>query len=263
MAERLPGILIKRGKIKKAFIERLAKFFAETTIYGEENLKEVRTLLDHNIPVELFPNHLSHADSAILNTEIKTRDPDLEARLIYLMGTVVLKNLVTRNLVPYNGIAVPSQRRKPNSDLEWEQRRTVTQYAFSLTQEALENGKVPVVFAEGSRSREKGMTPVKEGISRYLYLAPDIHVVPIGIWGTENVLPVERVRPRHAQAFLHFGRPIPVSELEARARQYAMEDEINGAMVSELMYEVAQLLPQEYRGEYVTRPEDKGHLPFQ
>lgn len=250
MAERLTGILIKRGKRKKAFIEWLARVFAETTVYGAENLEEVRTLLNQNIPVELFPNHLSHSDSAVLNTEIRKREPDLEERLVYIVGTVVLKNLLTRTLVPYDGIAIPSQRRKPNSDLEWEQRRIVTEYAFDETKKALENGRVPVIYAEGSRSREQGMVPVKEGNARYLYLASNIHVVPIGIWGTENVLPIESVRPRHAQAFIHFGRPIPVSELEAMARQYAMEDEINGAMVNELMYKVAQLLPEEYRGYY-------------
>lgn len=238
-----------------AVIEALTRICANTTVYGSENLEEVRGLLTHNVPVEIFTNHLSHADSAVLNTEIRKRAKDVEEKLQFIVGTVVLKNLLTRFLVPYNGIVIPSQRRKPNSDLEWEQRRRITETAFDESRRVLENGGVLVVFAEGSRSREKGMTPVKEGISRYLYLAPDIHVVPVGIWGTENVLPVESVRPRRAQAYLHIGKPIPVSQLEARVRQYALEDEINSAMVTELMGEVAKLLPQEYRGYYAKAEE--------
>src|SRR3972149_5287517 len=243
MAERIQGARIELSPRKKAFIDGVTRLFAwRLQIEGSEVFGEVRELLNQDAPVEIFPNHLSHADGAMLNTVLKKEASDIEEKLVFIVGTVILKNHLTRFLLPYRGIAIPSQRRKPATPQEWEERKLQVDSAFEAAGDALRGGEVVVNFAEGSRSRERKMVQADEKIVQYFYLVPNIHIVPVGIWGTEKLLPPDTriIIPRPwAKVSMKFGKPISVDELEDRVGESPTKHENDQRLVDEVMREVA------------------------
>lgn len=251
MAERTFHTRIHQNRLINWGVEGYARHNAETTVYGTENIEKVKELLIQGVPVQLYPNHLSHADGPVLAIELKKLSPEVAKKLRLVMGSVIRGNLLTYILMhAYSGFVIPSQRRKPDSPEGWKVRELQIESTDKAAEQALRDGNILVNFAEASRSRERKMVKVDDKIARYFYFVPKTHVVPIGIWGTENVLPPEKILARHAEVFLSIGRPIPVKELEDRIGESASKDENDQKLVDELMREVAKLLPPEYRGHY-------------
>ena len=124
------------------------------------------------------------------------------------------------------------------------------QHTDKAAEDDLKAGNVLVNFAEASRSRQRKMVKVDDKIARYFYFVPNTHLVPVGIWGTENVLPPEKIFARHAEVFLNIGQPISVRELEERIGTSETKEENDQKLVDEVMYEIAALIPPEYRGYY-------------
>jgi 1-acyl-sn-glycerol-3-phosphate acyltransferase len=68
----------------------------------------------------------------------------------------------------------------------------------------LKEGGVVVLFPEGHRSHGARMRPFSRGAG-YLARRSGAPVLPCAIWGTEQVLPRGKLRPRRAEVHLHFG----------------------------------------------------------
>jgi len=252
------------------FVEAYARWHRKADVQGVENIRSIKELLDQGVPVATFANHLGHLDGPFLPIEFKNISPELREVYTPIMGEVIWRNLVTRTLMhAYNGILMPSIRIRPEKEdaRGWELREKRKESADKAAAIDLANGRLLGLFPEGSRSREKGLKKISPNIARYLYLAPDMHVVPIGIWGSEKVFPPDTklVFPTRFwhRPHMNVGRPISVQELEARVGESESKVENDQKLVDELMYEVAQLLPEEYRGHYSARPEGEDHLPLQ
>ena len=61
--------------------------------------------------------------------------------------------------------------------------------SIEIANDRLRRGETLLVFAEGARSRTRGMQQMLAGVSRYLD-EPDTWVLPMGITGTEQLFPI-------------------------------------------------------------------------
>lgn len=251
MTERgVEDLLIRKNPIRYKFVEVLVNTFAEITFYGEENLNKIREVLKKGHPVQIYPNHLSHADAPVLFVSFAEKAKDIEDKLFAMVGMVVVDNLFTRQLIPYNGVKIPSQRKTPGSEDGWVKRQEMTNNAFVAVKQKQEAGEVLVNYAEGGRSRSGGMIAVKPAIAKYFDLLPDTWVVPVGQWGGEKIMKIGSPIPRFGRAWVRVGEPIAVSDLKTRVPARLSGQERDRKVVNELMGEVAALLPEQYRGYY-------------
>ena len=64
-------------------------------------------------------------------------------------------------------------------------------------------------FPEGGRSRNMALRPARAGVGKVLYHSSDAEVVPLCIYGTQDVLPVGAVMPRpFRKVVVSVGRPL-------------------------------------------------------
>ena len=120
--------------------------------------------------------------------------------------------------------------------------------AIRRSQDALRRGNVLGMFPEGTRSGGR-LGPGEPGTA-LIALRTGAPVLPAAIWGTEHVrLPRDLLR--RTNAHVRFGEPYRLP------RPGRITREAIAAGTDEIMRRIADLLPAEYRGEYV----DTGAAP--
>lgn len=105
--------------------------------------------------------------------------------------------------------------------------------------EQLKQGKVLLMFPEGTRSKTRSMARGHAGLGM-IALRSGVPVVPVAIWGSEHVL--KKFRPR---VTITFGQPMT---LKPRGTKITREDIDEGT--EQVMRSIAAMLPPEYRGAY-------------
>lgn len=115
--------------------------------------------------------------------------------------------------------------------------------SIESARERLQHGDALLVFAEGTRSRSRGMQRLLTGVTRYLDGATTC-VLPVGITGTEALFPIGEVTVHRVCVTARVGRPILAGTLRDRAAgdRRLMMDVVGLA--------IARLLPPEYQGAY-------------
>jgi 1-acyl-sn-glycerol-3-phosphate acyltransferase len=88
-------------------------------------------------------------------------------------------------------------------------RGVVDRPALKRTLDYLENGEVVCVFPEGTRSATGDLGPIESGIGM-LALKTGSPIVPVGIRGTDRMLPRDARRVHRAKIRVQFGSPIEV-----------------------------------------------------
>lgn len=87
--------------------------------------------------------------------------------------------------------------------------------AFKAIDEAasefVDQKKSIVVFPEGTRSIDGGIGNFKKG-GFHLAIRAKAKIIPIGIWGTSNVLPKGSWLVRSGKVYVHIGEPIDASK---------------------------------------------------
>jgi 1-acyl-sn-glycerol-3-phosphate acyltransferase len=125
----------------------------------------------------------------------------------------------------------------------WVRRGEVDREALRKALEILERGEVLGVAPEGTRAR--GPYALQKGKVGAAYLATraDVPIVPLGITGTENI---KRDLPRLRRAYVRVvvGQPFRLPE-SGRVRSQKLHE-----YTDLIMYRIAELLPEEYRGVY-------------
>jgi 1-acyl-sn-glycerol-3-phosphate acyltransferase len=116
--------------------------------------------------------------------------------------------------------------------------RTALRHALSLMAE----GHVVVLYPEGHRSPDGVLQRPHPGAG-FLARAAGVPILPVGIWGTERVLPIGSIRPRRAPVHLRFGRavPLPAEDPDGPRRT-------NQQISDLLMQRIAEVLPASRRG---------------
>jgi 1-acyl-sn-glycerol-3-phosphate acyltransferase len=123
--------------------------------------------------------------------------------------------------------------------------------SIDIAHERLRLAEALLIFAEGTRSRTRGMQPLLVSVTRYLD-GPGAWVLPVGIVGTEALFPIGEDTLHPVRAVSRVGRPIPATVLRDRA------DGNRRLMMDGVGLAIAQLLPAEYRGAYSDDAADLG-----
>jgi 1-acyl-sn-glycerol-3-phosphate acyltransferase len=109
--------------------------------------------------------------------------------------------------------------------------------------EALERGEMLIIAPEGTRSHDGKLQPAHPGVV-LLALHSGAPLLPVGFYGAENYTENLR-RLKRTDFHLRVGTPF---HLETRGEKVTRE--VRQAMVEEMMYQLALVLPPEYRGVY-------------
>lgn len=222
--ELLPTGVVRIFAIK--FLSNLIDKYAKTHVSGIENLDGVEG------PFLFISNHLSNSDGIVLWKVMKKWDPTFVAgvklkgdSLTYL-GTIALKNTT---IIP----------------------NTADKEGISNIIKLLKSGENVVMFPEGTRSRVGSMIKAKRGLNLIAKLSK-AKIVPIGMYGTEKLLPVGKDADMNKETFhkeevyINIGKPFYLSKRNKEEDRKEYEER----STDEAMKRIAELLPEEYRGVY-------------
>lgn len=169
-------------------------------------------------PFIIASNHLSWTDIPLIPLHLKRK-------VVYMAKEEYFKSKLAW-LVRFLG-AFPVKRGEADRQ------------ALRAGDEQLKQGNILVIFPEGTRSRQRMMAKGHPGLGM-VALRSGVPVVPVAVWGTENVL-----KKVGARATICFGEPLL---LTPKGSKITRED-INNATET-VMQTIAAMLPPEYRGEY-------------
>jgi 1-acyl-sn-glycerol-3-phosphate acyltransferase len=100
------------------------------------------------------------------------------------------------------------------------ERGTADRGALRALEAALVAGQPVAIFPEGTRKAGDEITELFDGAA-YLAVKLGVPIVPVGIGGSEHILPKGKLLPRVRRVAVSVGRPIPPPVLETRARRAA------------------------------------------
>jgi len=220
----------------------IRRYATPLEVVGQRNLD--RALEMGELLIE--PNHTSNADGPTLDLALRRLGVE---DAVYIMGIRLEKHLVTNLLVnAASTIRIWPNSEEPKDEFEREEKVRRNVRAIRAANEVLKQGHPVVVFPEGSRScREDGLTDPVEDVG--VFLRKNRVILPVGIVGTRNVLPVGKIMPVKAPVEIRFGKPMSVDELMERHDNLERKFQ-RVAVVEDVMKEIARELPEDLRGIY-------------
>ena len=214
----------------------------QSRLEGAEHLSAIR-----GRPAVLVANHLSYSDANLLEILLtRCGATELADRLTVVAGPKVYASMSRRFSSLCFGTIKVAQSSGVASEGAVMNARDVAKAArraIELAHERLSAGDALLVFAEGSRSRSRGMQPLLPAVARY-FDVPGAVVVPVAITGTETLFPIDDEVVHSVAIVAHIGVPEDAARLCDRCGgdRRVMMDTIGGA--------IAALLPAAYRGVY-------------
>lgn len=212
--------------ISKKMVNKYLKKYASINIQGSENLKGIKT------PTIFICNHLSNSDGLVLDKALKEIDPT------FVAGIKLSNNAITSigvNVVKTTNI-------KPN---------TADKDGLKKIVSLVKQGESLLIFPEGTRSRVSSLIEAKRGVLLIARMtgAP---IVPIGLYGTEKLLPINKEGDMSAETFNYADVHINIGkqfEFPKRAKEQDKK-EYEDFAIRYIMKKIAELLPENYRGVY-------------
>jgi 1-acyl-sn-glycerol-3-phosphate acyltransferase len=122
-------------------------------------------------------------------------------------------------------------------------RGMVDQEAFRLSVEALAQGKLLTILPEGTRSKTGRLLQGKPGVVA-LALRSKAPLLPVACYGYENFW-YNFKRLRRTDFHIKVGKPFRLN-----THGEALSRDARQAVTDEIMYKIAELLPERYRGHY-------------
>jgi len=215
------------NKLLDSYINKYANI--KTT--GMEKIKDIKS------PIIFICNHLSNADGIVLNRLLKDNN------VTFVAGVKLTDNRLTKL-----GFHVAKTiQLKPNS---------ADKEAISKIVNTLKQGNNIMIFPEGTRSRNGQMGEGKRGLILMAKLSK-ARIVPMGIWGTEKLLPINSdmalERFHYADVNISIGDPIMLQS----KNEDEDKNEYYDRVMNEIMSNIAVMLPKQYRGVYSTENKSK------
>lgn len=212
--------------VSKKVVDYYLKRYANINIMGGENLKGIQT------PTIFVCNHLSNSDGLVLDKALKEIDPT------FVAGVKLSNNAVTS--IGINVIKTTTIR--PG---------TADNEGIKRIINLVKKGESLLIFPEGTRSRVGRLIEPKKGILLIARMtgAP---IVPIGIYGTENLMSINQKGDMSAETFNHADVYINIGQqcdIPKRTKEQNKKDYTEFA-ANYVMNKIAELLPEAYRGNY-------------
>lgn len=122
--------------------------------------------------------------------------------------------------------------------------------AMARSLQVLDEGKLLGIYPEGTRSTDGKLHKGRTGVAR-LALQARVPIVPVGMIGTDKVLPKGKNVPKLHKVVIHIGAPIDVSPF------YGMENDrkVCRDITDRVMLAIKDLSGQEYVPEYAAVPD--------
>lgn len=212
--------------ISKKIVNKYLKKYANINIQGSETLKSVTK------PAIFICNHLSNSDGLVLDKALKEIDPTFVAG-------VKLSNHAITNI----GVnVIKTTTIKPN---------TTDKDGLKKIIRLIKQGESLLIFPEGTRSRGNSLIKAKKGILLIARMtgAP---IVPIGLYGTEKLLPINKEGNMSAETFNYADVHINIGkqfEFPKKSKEQNKKEYEEFATIY-IMKKIAELLPENYRGVY-------------
>lgn len=187
------------------------------TIFGRLRFRD-RYKVPTQGPLILAPNHLAWTDIPLIALP-------LHRKVIYMAKEEYFSSKIAW-LVRFLG-AFPVKRGEGDRQ------------SLRAAEEQLKKGNILAVFPEGTRSRTRSMAKAHAGLGM-IALRSGAPVVPMAIWGSENVF--KKFRP---PVTIMYGEPMV---LTPKGKKITRED-IDEA-TDKVMRKIAEMLPPPYRGVY-------------
>ncbi|WP_229786408.1 MULTISPECIES: lysophospholipid acyltransferase family protein [Actinokineospora] len=189
-------------------------------------------------PVILAVNHLSVIDSFLVPMMLR-RPVSFLAKAEYFQGGSPRKRLVG-TLFRALG-AIPVDRDNSRAALA----------SLDVAGEVLDRGAAFAIHPEGTRSLDGKLHRGRTGVAQ-LALEHKACVVPVGVIGTDRVLPAGARFPRRHRIEIRFGEPLYFDRYDGLTNSLP----IRRAVTDEVMYAIMELSGQEYVDSYHKRSND-------
>jgi 1-acyl-sn-glycerol-3-phosphate acyltransferase len=152
--------------------------------------------------VILVANHISHFDAALIGSAVR--------RPLWFMAMSEIFEIPVVSILARFCQAFPVKRGR--ADLG----------ALKGAEQLLREGHALVIFPEGRLSQSGQLGPILPGAS-LLSLHAGVPIIPVGISGSEKIMPYGPTcpRPSLAPVHLHFGAPLDLSHLQELPRREA------------------------------------------
>lgn len=186
-------------------------------------------------PAILAANHLSVADHYFLALTTPRHIATM-AKIEYFRGGGVKGKLIGATVRGLGQVAVDRSGGRRSAQ------------ALGPSEQVLADGGVFAIFPEGTRSPDGKLHKGKTGVAR-LALASGVPVIPIGLVGTDEVLPIGTTRPRLSKVTIKVGEPLEFSRYDGMPHDRMLLR----AVTDEIMSAIAELSGQEYVDSYAKR----------
>lgn len=225
---RLINLLPKKmtNYISNIIVNKYLSKYANINVVGSENLKGVET------PTIFVCNHLSNSDGLVLAQALKEINPT------FVAGEKLSNDAVTNigvNVVKTTNI-------KPN---------TTDKEGIKKLIKLIDENESLLIFPEGTRSRSGSLIEGKKGILLIARMAK-APIVPIGLYGTERLLPISKEGEMSKEKFNYADVHIKIGaqfKLPKKGAEHSKKDYKDYAL-DYIMRRIAELLPEDYRGIY-------------
>lgn len=217
--------------ITKKILDQKIDRYATISVIGSEKLERLK------LPTIFICNHLSNADGLVLSRVLHRINPT------FVAGVKLSNDEVTKL-----GVHVIKTTNIRPDGMDKEGIKKIIQL--------IQQGESIVIFPEGTRSRTGSLIKAKKGV---LLLAgtTGAPIVPLGIIGTEQLLPINKAGDMGKETFHYANVSIVIGDqFELQKKQKAQEKaEYEEAAMEYVMTKIADLLPEDYKGVYKRKEE--------
>lgn len=248
-----------KKRLPRKIVEGLVDHFAYPLYVKRiENLDTTQYLIREGKKIVMLSNHLSWADPPVTTETLKRNGFTEMAEMATIIAGIKLHTDPVRNLLgaAYDVIPVWSPFTEPKNQEEKEIRLEMHREALIKAEQALETGHHLLIYPEATRSRTQqlavGRPEITHYLARDLTKVENTFVLPIGIYGTEKILPVGALLPDVNSATVVFGEPIDVAKV-VKMFEHSPREIRRQLIMDYFMYRIADCLPKKYRGVYSNR----------